>query len=204
MKKHVLLAKMLMIMAFTGLLSWASLSSVYAQCDYTFRMYDDFGDGWDGSEMIVVQNATTIATLTGPAAGGPDDVIVAMALDTPFELTWNVIGSWTGEKGIDVLDQNGDIVYAMPFGSGALAGTTIFSSVSLSNISVVPSSFEIISRTSTSLLICDFFVLTLDLGLSFIFFLLGFFLLLKSSTITSLSGVSSFFILSSSVNFINI
>lgn len=104
--------------------------SVNAQCDYTFRMFDDFDDGWDGSQMIVVQNSVTIATLTGPVEGGPDDVVVAMAPDTPFELIWNVAGSWTNEKQIQILDQNNVVIYEMPFGSGALAGTTLFSGVS--------------------------------------------------------------------------
>jgi hypothetical protein len=120
-----------------------------AQCNYTFTMYDDYGDGWDGSQMTVVQSATTIATLTGPATFGPTSVVVAMTANTSFSLIWNVAGNWTGEKRIQVFDQNSNLVYEMPFNSGGLAGTTLFTAVSCPTCSA-PTALLNSSVTSTT------------------------------------------------------
>ena len=41
-------------------------STIQAQCNYTLVLGDSFGDGWNGGQMILVQNGNTIAFLNGP------------------------------------------------------------------------------------------------------------------------------------------
>ena len=99
-------------------------------CDFVFRMSDAASDGWDGSSMSVFQGGVAVATLTGPSGGGPDDQLVSLCDGSPFTLVWDVAGSWTGEKIVEILDPTGTSLYAMTSGSGALAGTTLYTGTS--------------------------------------------------------------------------
>jgi len=98
-----------------------------AQCNYTFSVLDSFGDSWNGNQMVVIQNGDTLVTLNGPAAAGPEDTVVTLTTGVACTLEWNVVGSYTGEVGIQVFDQFGNMVYELPFNSSDLAGTTIYS-----------------------------------------------------------------------------
>jgi hypothetical protein len=99
----------------------------FAQCEYTFTVFDSYGDTWNGNEMVIIQNGDTVATLLGPASIDPEDTVITLTTGLAATLEWNIIGSYTSEVGIQVYDQFGTLVYELPYGSVDLAGTTIYS-----------------------------------------------------------------------------
>ncbi|MDT8347032.1 MAG: hypothetical protein RQ756_04465, partial [Flavobacteriaceae bacterium] len=60
-------------------------------CNYTFRLTDSFGDGWNGNTMDIIQNGITVATIGGTftTGNGPVDVTVPLCSTFPFDLFWN-------------------------------------------------------------------------------------------------------------------
>lgn len=108
-------------------------STLQAQCNYTLVLGDSFGDGWNGGQMILVQNGDTIAFLIGPdfnPNSGANDttVIVSVIPGLPVELIWNVPGNWPTEMSVALFDENGVQVFLMPNNSAVLALTTLFTS----------------------------------------------------------------------------
>ena len=77
-------------------------STIQAQCNYTLVLGDNYGDGWNGGQMILVQNGDTIAFLNGPGlnfGNGANDttVIVSVTPGLPVNLIWNAAGSYPSE-----------------------------------------------------------------------------------------------------------
>src|SRR5690606_17663368 len=98
-------------------------------CEYTFVMWDSFGDSWNGNTMNVTQNGILITTLTGPTAANgtnPVSVVVTLCNEVPFELFWNAGGNWGTEVGISIINQDGTAVFTHNPGVGQ-AGTQLFS-----------------------------------------------------------------------------
>jgi gliding motility-associated-like protein len=101
------------------------------QCDFVFRMTDEFGDGWNGNTMVVRQFGVVVATLSlannGPTNGdGPEDVVVPLCSGQPFELFWNTGGTWSSEVGVTIIDPLGVQIYNKPFNTGT-PGTVLYS-----------------------------------------------------------------------------
>ena len=95
-------------------------------CLYTFNLTDTFGDGWNGNQMQLTSNggATLDATIGTTFTGGTGaQETVLMSNGVVYDLTWTTIGLYTGEVGFDVLSPVGDIIYSLPSGSGASAGS---------------------------------------------------------------------------------
>lgn len=115
--------------AWTGpFLFSTSICDVAQQCSYSFVMRDTFGDGWNGGTIQVRQNGIVVATLTGPTAAdgqNPVTVTVAMCNNTPFDLFWNVAGTFPGEIGVTVINSFGQTIYVKAPGSGT-AGTVLY------------------------------------------------------------------------------
>jgi hypothetical protein len=96
------------------------------QCDFTFRPYDSFGDGWNNGIMQVKQNGVTIATLTLPAGAGPVDIPVGICDGIPFELVWSACGDYPNEMGIEVLSPYGALLYNLIPGATCTPGSVLF------------------------------------------------------------------------------
>jgi gliding motility-associated-like protein len=115
--------------AWTGpFLFSTSICDVAQQCSYSFVMRDTFGDGWNGGTFQVRQNGIVVATLTGPTAAdgqNPVTVTVAMCNNTPFDLFWNVAGTFPGEIGVTVINSFGQTIFVKAPGSGT-AGTVLY------------------------------------------------------------------------------
>jgi hypothetical protein len=95
------------------------------QCQYTFRLTDSYGDGWNGATMQIRQGTTIITTL-GPTFtyGSQLDVPVSLNDGTTYNLYYSYGGSWPSEVGIQVYDNNSTLIYSIGAGGGTV-GTTL-------------------------------------------------------------------------------
>jgi gliding motility-associated-like protein len=91
------------------------------KCNYTFRMTDSFGDGWNGARMEVRQNGVVVATIgsTFTAGAGPINIVVPLCQTLPFELHWTVPGSFPAEVGVSVINNFAQTLFTKPAGTGA-------------------------------------------------------------------------------------
>jgi large repetitive protein len=89
------------------------------QCNYTFTVWDSFGDGWNGNTMTVSQNGITMGTLTLPTGAGPVNITVPLCTGQPFQLFWNAGGTWAGEVGVSVTNNFSQLLYTKNPGTGA-------------------------------------------------------------------------------------
>ncbi|MDT8346564.1 MAG: fibronectin type III domain-containing protein, partial [Flavobacteriaceae bacterium] len=123
------------------------------QCDYTFRLIDDFGDGWNGNSMDVRQNGITIATIglgftSGP---GPIDEIVSICDGATIELFWNFGGDFAGEVGVEILDASGTSIFNRPpdLTIGA-QGTSLFTGVASCPSCAMPTALSLGNVSDTT------------------------------------------------------
>ena len=112
----------------TGVSTWTGpntfttlLCNPANQCNYTFRMTDFYGDGWNGNTMAIKQGGVTIATIgsTFTTGLGPVDVSVSLCHGLAFELFWNSGGSYPEEVGVQILDAFGNSIYTKAPGIGS-------------------------------------------------------------------------------------
>lgn len=98
------------------------------QCNYTFVLLDDYGDGWNGGSMQVLQSGTVVATL-GTSFTSGDSLIQQVALcdGLGFEVFWNNAGSWPAEVGLKIYDAQSTQLYNQAIIGELLVGTTIYS-----------------------------------------------------------------------------
>lgn len=81
-----------------------------AQCEYTLKMYDSAGDGWDGGILGITSGASvTPFTLTDPP-GDSATVTFTVTDGEPLTLQWSA-GAFDEEISFVVYDYEGDIVF---------------------------------------------------------------------------------------------
>ncbi|SHI42532.1 gliding motility-associated C-terminal domain-containing protein [Flavobacterium terrae] len=102
------------------------------RCNYTFRMTDSYGDGWNGARMEIRQNGVVVATIgsTFTTGAGPINIVVPLCQNYPFELHWTVAGSFPSEVGVSVINNFNQTLFTKPSGTGSapsLLYTTSFS-----------------------------------------------------------------------------
>ena len=92
------------------------LFSVYSfgQCDYSLKMMDSYGDGWNGNSIDVLVDGVIVLDDITMASGSEEIVTFQVTTDSDVTTLWNGGGSWAYEVTYDVLDNNGDVA-----GSGA-------------------------------------------------------------------------------------
>jgi hypothetical protein len=105
-----------------------TLCQIADQCNYTFRMTDSFGDGWNGARMQVRQDGLVVATIgaTFTAGAGPIDIVVPLCDGLPFDLFWSVGGTFAGEVRVAIINNFTQQVYAMTVASAPLVGTVLY------------------------------------------------------------------------------
>ncbi|GLB54192.1 hypothetical protein NBRC110019_32330 [Neptunitalea chrysea] len=102
-----------------------AMCSVADQCSYTFNLIDDYGDGWNGNTMDIIQNGVIIETLI-LNSGSAASVTVMLCNTSPFTIHWNS-GGWTSEVGMTVYnDYSSQLEFTLPINSSSLAGTDIY------------------------------------------------------------------------------
>ena len=107
----------------------ANEGTLPSACNYTFNMFDSFGDGWNGAQMRVMNGTTVVATLTGPANSYPEDGFLAQTVllqsGLSYTFQWTTAGTYAGEVGVSVVDPSGTTIYNMPYLSSTLSGDTL-------------------------------------------------------------------------------
>ncbi len=130
------------------------ICAVSDQCEFTFRMTDSYGDGWNGATMQVNQLGVTLATIgpTFTTGSGPIDVVVSLCSNQPFELFWTNGGSFANEVGVSIIDPLNATIFNMPSQNGALAGTVLYNAPAACTPPTCPqpSNILISSLTTTS------------------------------------------------------
>ncbi|MFL9845884.1 fibronectin type III domain-containing protein, partial [Flavobacterium rhizosphaerae] len=89
------------------------------QCNWTFTVWDSWGDGWNGNTMTVSQNGISVGTLTLPSGTGPVNITIPLCNDTPVELFWNSGGSFAGEVGVSVKNSFDQTLFTKNPGTGS-------------------------------------------------------------------------------------
>jgi len=111
---------------------WAgpcAFTTLYS-CDYSFTLYDTYGDGWNGATMDVIQFGVVVQTIgTGFISGQTFTEVVTIFDGVPFDVEWNVGGIWPAECGLEIIDPFGtQLYYASPIGAIAV-GTILYSGI---------------------------------------------------------------------------
>ncbi len=93
------------------------------QCSYTFILGDQYGDGWSGNQLVVIQNGNPIATLTAQNHGGSsyndaatDTITLAVCDNMDLQFQW-VEGSYSYEAFFSVYDINENLIFSCTDGS---------------------------------------------------------------------------------------
>ncbi len=105
--------------------------SASSQCNYSFTLGDSWGDGWNGGQMILVQNGDTIAVLTGPGnsptfSANDTTVIIPVTPGIPVSLFWSVAGAYPGEMSVVWYDENGIEIFNLAPNSAPLNSDPLF------------------------------------------------------------------------------
>ena len=80
-------------------------------CDYTIRMWDEYGDGWNGCSVdIYINGVKTYANLTLPSGLGPIDHKFNVENGDSIHVTFNSV-SWPDECEFWVFDKNMNVIY---------------------------------------------------------------------------------------------
>jgi hypothetical protein len=97
-------------------------------CAYSFNLTDSYGDGWNGGLMNVLEftSGSLVQSVgTGFTTGFAASDVVVLMNNEMYYLLWSNAGAYPNEMGFDLIDPNGAIIYNLPVGSAALAGTTL-------------------------------------------------------------------------------
>ena len=105
-----------------------TICQISEQCNYTFRLNDSFGDGWNGATMQVRQNGIVVATIgaTFTAGAGPINIIVPLCNNLPFDLFWNAGGNFPAEIRVAIINDSNQQVFNMNVASAGLVGTILY------------------------------------------------------------------------------
>ncbi len=89
-------------------------------CDFTMNFYDDYGDGWNGASVSILQDGMMIGsyTLSG-GAFGTQTVSLCDAVET--SLVWSE-GFYDSECGFELFDAEGTLITSFEIGDAPLAG----------------------------------------------------------------------------------
>jgi hypothetical protein len=97
------------------------------QCDYTFNLFDSYGDGWNGATMQIIQNGVVVATIgTGFITGTTFTTTVALCDTYGIEVFWNNGGGYPTECGLEILDAFNNQLYYQQVLDALLVGTTLY------------------------------------------------------------------------------
>jgi hypothetical protein len=93
----------------------ANTMDLIPNCDYTLKIFDGGGDGWDGSYIGVIQNGNPIGAFT--TNGMMNDYVINVSALTHIEITFYEIFDQQGNStditqcGFKLIDPFGNIVY---------------------------------------------------------------------------------------------
>ncbi|PCI94099.1 MAG: hypothetical protein COB15_15000 [Flavobacteriales bacterium] len=106
-------------------------------CDYTIRMYDDFGDGWNGFEVEVIINGTSIGNFTF-TTGSLDSAFFSVNNGDNIVIN-TVSGFYDIEVTFEIVDCAGNIIFSDGFnntGAAPTIGNNVFNTIGSSPLLV--------------------------------------------------------------------
>ncbi len=96
-----------------------------ATCDYTFNLFDSFGDGWDNGALQVVHNGITNNYTVPFTTGDQATYTLTATSNLPIEVTY-VPSIYPNEVTYEILDPDGNIIFSDgPFPQEGEVFTTI-------------------------------------------------------------------------------
>ena len=105
-----------------------------AQCTFTLRMTDTWGDGWNGGTVRVsVGGVFVTAVQTGPPTGGPTNVTFTASTGQVVRVSRIADGLFPGEMRVRVLNASGTVVLntIQPVSGNATSGGSTFTAACL-------------------------------------------------------------------------
>ncbi|GGE11781.1 hypothetical protein GCM10010831_11560 [Psychroflexus salis] len=97
------------------------------QCEFTFNLLDDFGDGWNGNIVELRQDGQLVANLGADFESGDNFTEThLLCTGSTIELIWLNEGSFANEVGLNLVDPFNEVLYELNFDSGNQRGSTIF------------------------------------------------------------------------------
>lgn len=126
-----------------------------SSCDYIFNLVDDYGDGWNGATMQIMNGATVVATIGSTfTSGSTATQTVSLQNGISYTLVWNTAGAYPEEVGISVVDPSGAALFTMTpvFGNPAV-NTTLVTILGTcpSNAILFSYSYDGVTFTNTSM-----------------------------------------------------
>ena len=82
------------------------------ECNYSLKMIDSYGDGWNGNTIDVLVDGTVVLDDVTLATGSEEIVSFSVIDGSDVTAIWNAGGSWGAETSYEILDT-----------AGAVAGT---------------------------------------------------------------------------------
>lgn len=104
----------------SSIFNWTTGSCPGNNCNYTFKLTDQYGDGWNGAEMEIRQGSNLIATLGSNFTYGYTFIqSVSLQSNKNYSLVFTNGGMYPSEVGVEVTDQKGDVLYSSNNDNGA-------------------------------------------------------------------------------------
>lgn len=106
--------KVLRTLALVALMTLPWVANAQTGCTITIVGEDDYGDGWNGGSLTIIQNGDTLNTWSGPVAYGtnPDNITVTLPSDDPVDFVWRS-GNYDEEVIISIFDGGGAMVHTV-------------------------------------------------------------------------------------------
>lgn len=79
---------------------------VSAQCNYSLRLIDSYGDGWNGNTMDLLINGTVVIDDITLPAGNQMDTVFSVNAGDAITTVWNGGGTWGSETSYKIIDAN--------------------------------------------------------------------------------------------------
>lgn len=109
-----------------GLLAAASTGPVWAECDHTITLWDEYGDGWSGCSVdVYVAGALVLGGLTLDAGSGPETTSFPAATGDEITTVWTS-GSYPSECYYCIYDGAGTELGCDGMGGAEPEGMTVF------------------------------------------------------------------------------
>lgn len=102
------------------MLIFISSSYTFAQtCNFTLRLTDTYGDGWNGGSLDVLANGTPVvgSPFTLSTGFGPQDFLFTATNGSVITTNFVSVGAWPTEIGYQILDGNNAVVYTAAAGT---------------------------------------------------------------------------------------
>ena len=88
-----------------------TLCSLSDQCTYTFNLTDDYGDGWNGGSLDILQNGILVTNI-GMSTGASATETVNLCDNMTTSLVWHP-GTYDDEAGFTVIGPDGTQIYTV-------------------------------------------------------------------------------------------